>query len=104
MIRTGHLPTRNDGLAIRRRGKKWVADYYDAFGVRRWVTKRTHAEAKDAEAKGRLAAQQTTKPAVSPEVTVSQYAQRWLGVVAAVLKPSTVAGYQQKLELHLLPT
>jgi integrase len=90
-------------MAVRRRGKKWVADFYDGSGHRRWVTCTTQAEAKEVEAKSWIEARQPIHPAVDPNITFGDYAVRWVGLVAATLKPATVAGYREKLQNHILP-
>src|SRR3989442_15422845 len=90
-------------MAIRRRGKKWIADYYDAFRVRRWVTCNTRADAVDAAARGNLQARQAARPSVSPDITVEEHSKRWLTLIAGSLKPRTVNGYREKLTNHPLP-
>ena len=45
-------------MAVRKRGNVWLADYRDAFGIRRYPSFRTKAEALAAEAEGRLKARQ----------------------------------------------
>ncbi len=90
-------------MAVRRRGKRWVADFYDATRRRVWVTFDTQAEARAAEAKGRLDARQATRPAVDPNVTLEDYSKRWLLQIAPSVKTSTKDGYDQRLRIHLLP-
>lgn len=63
---------------IRKRRGKWVVDYRDAAGVRRWVTRETRREAEALYAEKIKEARQSTLPAVDPDITVSAYAERWL--------------------------
>jgi hypothetical protein len=91
-------------MAVRRRGKRWVADYYDNARVRRWKTFDTREAAKDFEAEERTRRNRSQKAAVDPAITLKDYADRWLGQLAATAKPSTVSLYRQRLDLHVLPT
>jgi integrase len=88
---------------VRKRRGKWVADYRDAFGVRRTPGFRTKAEADNALAEGVTGARQAMQPAVDPDILVQAYAKRWLGQIAATLKTSSVDGYEQRLRVHILP-
>jgi integrase len=90
-------------VAVRRRGSRWVADFYDATRRRIWQTFDTQSKAREAEAKGRLDARQATRPAVDPNVTFEAYSGRWLVQIAASVKASTRDGYDQRLRIHLLP-
>jgi integrase-like protein len=44
------------------------------------------------------------RPNVDPATTLKDYTDRWLDQLAATMKPSTVALYRQRLDLHILPT
>ncbi len=90
-------------MAVRRRGRKWVADYYDGARARRWKTFATREAAKDFEAAQRTQRNHAQRPDVDPAITLKAYADRWLGQLAATAKPSTVALYRQRLDLHVLP-
>ena len=87
---------------IRQRRGRWVLDYRDAAGVRRWETYHTKREAEDALAGALPATRQPLIPSVSTDATLSAYAERWLRLSAS-LKPRTLEGYREKLELHILP-
>lgn len=89
---------------IRKRRGKWVVDYRDAAGIRRWVTCETRREAEDALARLLPEARQASRPVVDPDLTLVAYAERWLGLVAASIKPRTLTSYEKALRLHLLPT
>jgi integrase len=90
-------------MAVRRRGKRWVADYYDSVRARRWKTFDTREAAKDFEAVQRTQRNQAQRPEVDPAINLKDYADRWLGQLAATAKPSTFALYRQRLDLHILP-
>ena len=92
-------------MAVRRRGRRWVADYRDGLGRRRWVSCRTKAQAEEIEARERLAARagRNLRPHIDPELALAAYARRWLSQITATVKPSTAAGYEQRLRVHVLP-
>lgn len=90
-------------MAVRRRGDKWVADRRDGFGVRRWVTRDTKAEAEVEDAKLKLAAQQSARPEVDPDISFATYAERWLSTAAITVKPATIALYRDSMRQHWLP-
>lgn len=88
---------------IRRRRQRWVVDYRDAAGQRRWVTCQTKVEA---EATLREALHQRTSPArpgLPVDILLSSYAERWLKLIQPVLKPRTLNSYEQMLRLYLIP-
>ena len=88
---------------IRRRRGRWVVDYRDAFGVRRWITCETRREAEDAQAKAVRESRQVARPVVNPDETVQGYSERWVSLIAPTLKPRTLEGYREKLRNHVLP-
>src|SRR2546425_12011023 len=88
---------------VRKRRGKWVVDYRDAAGVRRWVAWETRREAEDVRDSKRREARQATRPVVDPDITVAAYAERWLGLLAVSVKPRTLTMYRSYLNLHLLP-
>src|SRR5258708_30827737 len=88
---------------IRKRRGKYVVDYRDALGVRRWVTCDTR---RDADAALERAIGETRGPrrsAVDPEITVRAYAEHWLTVAGPTLKHRTLEGYGDLLRLHVVP-
>jgi integrase len=87
---------------VRRRGR-WVVDYRDALGDRRWITCDTRAQADETLAKVLREARQIALPVVDPDVTVQAYSERWLRLIAPTIKPRTLEGYEEKLRNHLLP-
>src|SRR5258708_23555731 len=88
---------------IRQRRGRWVFDYRDATGRRRWEAFATKHEAEDALAAALPASRQHLSPTVDPNATVKDYSERWL-VLCAGLKPKTLESYRGKLDNHILPT
>src|SRR5215813_6792264 len=88
---------------IRKRRGKYVVDYRDGAGARRWVTCETKRQAEDVLSEKLRESRQHARLAVDPHVTVADYAKRWLGFVGATLKPRTLRSYDDTLRLHILP-
>ncbi len=88
---------------IKKRRGKWVVDYRDATGRRRWVTCATRREADSVLEQKLRDSRQTARPAVDPDIRTAAYAERWLSIIEAVLKPRTLDSYKRTLKLHLLP-
>jgi len=89
---------------IRKRRGKWVVDYRDDAGVRRWITCQTRREADDVLAKVIPASRQPRQPStVDANVTIAEYSERWLQLVAAAAKPLTVQSYRAMLSTHIVP-
>src|SRR5216684_9070347 len=88
---------------IRRRRGKWVVDYRDAAGVRRWLTCETRRAAEIVLAERLDESRQPREPVVDPDIRLDAYSQRWLNLIRMGVKPRTLDGYQQVLRLHLLP-
>ncbi len=92
-----------------RRGRpgKWLADYRDGAGVRHWRTFDTKREAEEfLDHERPLARQHTSRAAVSPRVSVKDYATHWLTVAVdqrPKLKPSTKAIYRSVIERMWVP-
>jgi len=88
---------------IRKRRGKWVVDYRDAAGVRRWVTCATRRQAEGVLERGLGEARQPVQPAVDSNITLAAYSEHWLALARAHLKPSTLETYSEALRLHLRP-
>ncbi len=88
---------------IRKRRGKWVVDYRDAAGARRWVTCETRRQAEAVLEEKLRDTRQPARPVVDLDITVGAYAERWLGLTAASIKPRTLETYQYALRFHLLP-
>ncbi len=87
----------------RGRPGRWLVDYRDSAGIRRWVTCRTRDEATAMLAEKVRESRQPTRPVVDPNITVQAYSERWLAELAATLKPRTLESYGKALRLHILP-
>lgn len=88
----------------RGRPGKWLADYYDAFGVRRVRSFDTRREAEDFLVRVIPEARQAADaPLVDPDVRVEDYVELWLRAAAPGLKPKTVENYRNCLRRHVLP-
>jgi integrase len=86
----------------KRRGK-WAVDYRDGAGVRRVRFFDTRQEAEDYYARVIPESRQLLRPAVDSKITMAAYADRWLGQIAATVKPRTYESYSKTLGLHILP-
>jgi len=88
---------------IRKRREKWVVDYRDGAGIRRWKTCRTKQEAEDYLAQELPRTRQWTRPEVNPNICLRDYVDRWQTLIAQTVKPRTLVSYQMHLRLHILP-
>jgi len=81
---------------------RWIVDFYDAAGRRRWRVCRTKEQAQDVLATVIKESRQPGRPVVDPDITVAAYAEHWLGQLGH-LKARTVESARDILRLHLLP-
>lgn len=88
---------------IRKRRGKWVTDWRDSAGVRRWKTFATKREAEDCLDRERPQSRQRTVCVVPPAITLAAYSDRWLALITATVKPRTLQSYAATLRLHVLP-
>lgn len=88
---------------IRKRRGKYVVDYRDSTGRRRWITCETKRDADEVLSAKIRENRQLTRPAADADVTVAQCAARWIATIASSLKPRTVESYQQCLRLYIEP-
>jgi integrase len=88
---------------IRKRRSKWVVDYRDPLGRRRWETCETRKQAEGVLERVLHDSKQASLPAVNPDIRFAPYAESWLTLVASSLKPRSVDGYREKLKNHVLP-
>jgi integrase len=88
---------------IRKRRGKWVVDYRDGAGKRRWITCETRRDAESMLDEKRRESRQGTRPAVDPDVLTEAYARRWQNLIAATIKAATRASYANMLRLHVVP-
>jgi integrase len=88
---------------IRKRRGKYVVDYRDGAGIRRWVTCDTRRQAQDVLSEKLRESRQASRPAVDPNITVSAYLKRWETLIASGVKSRTLADYKDTFRLHLIP-
>jgi integrase len=88
---------------IRKRRGKWVVDYRDATGRRRWITCATKRQADKTLATKLQESGQAGAPVVNPRITIADYSERWLTLIERNIKPRTYRSYEETLRLHLLP-
>ncbi len=88
---------------IRKRRGKHVVDYRDATGRRRWVTCETRRQAENVLGEVLRESRQPTRSAIDTEVTVRDYAGRWLRVIRGSVKPKTLTSYDYLLREHVIP-
>lgn len=91
-------------MSVRRRGSRWVADYYDSFRQRRWKSFRTKEAARDFEAKQLAARGNALNPTLDPDISVPDYIDRYLSELPARNRPKTVVRVAGDLRLHVVPS
>ncbi len=84
---------------IRKRRGKWVIDYRDVSGKRRWET----VEGNRSDAEGRLAKIVSNGKRVETKRLFKEYAEDWLNTYRVELKDSTYINYESVLRTHLYP-
>jgi integrase len=89
----------------KRRGRpgRWLVDYYDGNGDRRLITCRTRKVAKAHLAKVLRESEQPRNSTVDRNITLGDYAKRWLAQVRVRVKPATYESYEAMLRRHVLP-
>lgn len=87
---------------VKRRRNRWVVDFRDHDGRRRWESYKTREQADDALKRriGELKSGTYTPPTAVP--TFRELAADWLETKRGK-HPATFAGYQTEVELHLVP-
>jgi len=89
---------------IRKRRGRWVVDFRDALGIRRWVSCRTKQKADEVLAESISDSRQGgQRPDVDSNITVERYADAWLEQVAVNIAPKTLASYSDNVRLHIKP-
>ncbi len=87
---------------VRRRRGKYVVDYYDGGGSRRWKTFDKKHDADKFRAQVQLE-KQSINPTVNPRIKIDEYSEKWLETTSASVKRRTVDSYTQSLRLYILP-
>lgn len=89
---------------IRKRRGKYVVDYRDSSGRRKWLTCDTRGEADDRLAeKLREVKLMSGVACSSPDITMSQYFTEWIDKVEQTSKPRTAETYRDYFRIHILP-
>ncbi|MCZ6563067.1 MAG: hypothetical protein O6948_09135 [Deltaproteobacteria bacterium] len=84
---------------IRKRRGKWMIDYRDASGKRRWET--TEGNRRDAEE--RMAKIIVKGKPVDTKLTFQEYAERWLDTYRVHLKDGSYIQMESVMRVHLYP-
>jgi integrase len=92
-------------LAIRYRKDRgvWEVDYRDAAGVRHRPLFSTEEAAHEFAAEVFQRIGQALPVVEDREITLQEYAVRWLGLLAADRAPNTYRSYAERLKRHVLP-
>ena len=88
---------------IRKRRGKWIADWRDGFGHRKWKTFETRREAEDFLDQERPKTRQWQRSAVPSDTTIASYKMRWLESIQPTIKYRTYVGYDRLLTVHVVP-
>src|SRR5438128_3969744 len=87
----------------RGRPGKWLVDWRDHAGVRHNKTFDTKREAEDFYADVLKTQDVRATPAVSINISVSDYATHWLASIRGGVKPATMASYQAQFARYINP-
>ncbi len=88
---------------IRKRRGKFVVDWRDGGGVRRWRTCDTREQAKVELVHAIQEQQQAIRPGGDMNVTLDDYATKWLQQVKATSKERTWEIYSTVYDHHIAP-
>ncbi len=95
---------------VRKRRGKWVVDWRDPSGQRRWKTFSQSEDCPDPRKEAhKFCSELLENPGdptwaqVSGAISVNEYSERWLQTLIATDKPNTIRRYRQILKLHILP-
>src|SRR5260370_37960124 len=88
---------------IRKRRNRWVVDFRDQDGARRWESYRTRDEAKVALESRLKQVRQGGYRAPSQIPDLKSVAEQWLVSKAAICRPSTRYLLENHTHLHILP-
>ena len=86
---------------ISKRRGRFVLDWRDHTGARRWRSFKSKAAAEQAVADVLRESGIAAVSVVDPRVTIGVYAARWLEHVKPLLKPATLRSYTGALALHV---
>ncbi len=78
----------------------WVVDYRDAAGRRRRLTVHSRKEAEDSLSE-KIKESRDESRSGDAEITLAEYASRWLNLARAELASRTLHRYEQLFNLHI---
>jgi integrase len=88
---------------IRKRRGKWVVDYRDSTGLRRWVTCETRDQA-DGVLSDKIKESRQSAPAIADKtITVKTYGEQWLTGLEGQVRPRTLQGYRDIFDRYIEP-
>ena len=90
---------------VRKRRGKWVLDWRDRFGHRRWKTFTTKREAERFKAKTVIDSSKPGRPLVDPRMPFRDYCEQRLetALLTGTVRPQTILRYRSILDKHILP-
>ena len=88
---------------ISKRRSKWVIDYRDYTGKRRWITCDSKEMAEDELYKIKKDLRRDARPTLDRDIRLGDYAPVWLDKIGPTIKPRTLQSYEQNLRNHILP-
>jgi len=88
---------------IRKRRGKYVVDYRDNTGTRRWVTCETREHANDVLADKIKESKQAAPPLRDRNITVKAYGEQWLAQLVGQVRPRTLTGYRDVFDRYIEP-
>jgi integrase len=86
---------------IARRRGRYVLDWRDHTGARRWRSFPTKAEAEQALSDVLRESGHAAVAVVDPKITLGAYSARWLEHLTPVVKPATLRSYSGAVDLHV---
>ncbi len=94
---------KDTGSVYERSNGRFIGEYDDAYGKRRYVSGKSKPEVR-AKLRKLLADKEEGIAYDSENLAVGQYVERWLAAVQHTVRPSTHERYCQLLRLHVVPT
>jgi len=88
---------------IRKRRGRYVVDFRDASGVRRWITCETRGAANAALERALAESHGPKRSAADRDITLREFATRFLKSAGTTIKPATLQSYTWALEHHAIP-
>jgi hypothetical protein len=83
---------------------RYVVDYRDSSGTRRWETFTTYTAAEARLGEVLRESRRAAPSVIDPNITVGEYAAQWLTQTTGHVRPRTLRGYRDILDRYILPT